>query len=527
MTSRLWFLAALLMATGCASSAAATHRDAGTLVALTRADGATMNPMYAQTVQDGSIYAQLLFDGLTNLGMDGASHPALATSWTHSPDGLHWTVELRHDARWSDGVPFTSKDVVFTYRIMLDPKTAFIDEGDIDYLRHVTADGPYRVRFDLAHVSARFVDAALGEPMLPEHVLGSIPPDRQLFSSFGEHPVGTGPYRLRHWEHDSDVVFERNPYSWRAAKIPRIEFRVIFNDQAEVDALESGSADLIDDLGFDQSKRLRKESPGIKQLTFSSVYVNVVEVNLKRPGLSDQRVRQAMMYAFDRAAIARGFFDNHVGLSSSIITPALTRWFDPRVPVYPYDPARARALLDAAGWVVGPDGVRHRGATRLAFELLLNQGSVSITDQMLAFCQDLAAVGIKVDLRQLDFASTVQRAYSGKYDLLADARGGGLDPDYTAVLLSTQRPPAGANTTGYDDPVVDHDLLAGVRELDYAKRRALYDQMQMRLAETLPMLWQYGRYAGTAYSARLALDPKTTLQSPLIWYNVQDWTFAS
>jgi ABC-type transport system substrate-binding protein len=171
--------------------------------------------------------------------------------------------------------------------------------------------------------------------------------------------------------------------------------------------------------------------------------------------------------------------------------------------------------------------VRHRGATRLAFELLLNQGSVSITDQMLAFCQDLAAVGIKVDLRQLDFASTVQRAYAGNYDLLADARGGGLDPDQTPVLLSTQRPPAGANTTGYDDPVVDHDLLAGVRELDYAKRRALYDQMQMRLAETLPMLWQYGRYAGTAYAARLVLDPKVTLQSPLIWYNVQDWTFAS
>jgi len=276
-----------------------------------------------------------------------------------------------------------------------------------------------------------------------------------------------------------------------------------------------------------QSKRLRTESPEIRILTFPSLYVDTTELNLRRPGLSDKTVRQALMYAFDRAALVRGFFNNQVQVSNNLIPPAMTRWYNPNVRTYPYDPARARAMLDGDGWRVGPDGVRTRGGRRLAFQLLLNQGSVSITDQMLAFCQDAAAVGIKIDLRQLDFASLVQRAYSGNYDMIADSRGGALDPDYTPVLLSTQRPPAGANTTGYDDPIVDHDLIAGLRELDYAKRRKYYDQMQAQLAETLPMLWQYGRYAATAYDRRLLLDPKVTLQSPLIWYNVQDWELAS
>jgi len=532
LLARLRFAFCALAAAGsvaaCSAAPAAVHAQPGTLVALARADGATMNPLFAQTVQDASVYGALLYDGLSDLGLDGANHPALATSWSHSPDGLHWDVSLRRGVRWSDGVPFDSRDVVYSYHLMLDPKTAFIGEGDIDYIKRVTAEGPYRVHFDLAHTSARFVDAALGEYLLPEHILAKIPDDRQTFSSFGEHPVGTGPYALAHWEHDSDVLFERNPYYWRGrANIARIDFRIIFNDQAEVDALESGSADLIDDLGYDQSRRLVRESPQTRLMTFPSLYVNTIEINLMRPGLADKTVRQAMMYAYDREATVRGFYDNHVRVSNNLIVPAMSRWYNPHVRTYPYDPARARALLDADGWKLGTDGVRRRGTTRLAYQVLVNQGSVSITDQVLAFCQDEAAVGIKLDLRQLDFASTIQRAYSGKYDLLADARGGTLDPDYTSVLLSTQRPPAGANTTGYNNPIVDHDLIAGLAELDYAKRRVYYDQMQVQLAETLPMIWMYGRYAGTAYSKRLLLDPKVTLQSPLIWYNVQDWKLSS
>src|ERR1700721_1973616 len=108
-------LAAAVALGGCAAGAQ-THRDPNTLVDLTRTDGATMNPMYGETVEDEEIYDQLLFDGLSYVGTDYLPHPRLATSWTHSPDGKHWTVDLRRDVRWSDGVPFTSKDVVFSYR---------------------------------------------------------------------------------------------------------------------------------------------------------------------------------------------------------------------------------------------------------------------------------------------------------------------------------------------------------------------------------------------------------------------------
>lgn len=522
--------AALLCATvlaSCSSGAAAQRRDPGTVVGLVRTDAGTLNPLYAETVQD-EIYQGLVFDGLTNIDANYAPVPWLATSWSHSPDGLFWSVDLRHGVAWSDGAPFTSQDVVFSFKTMLDPEVAYNGAGDLEYIKSVSAAGPYRVTFALKHPSARFVDGALASMMLPEHLLGSTPPNRQRFSALGEHPVGTGPYMLERWQHDSEAVFVRNPHWWGGlANIPRFDFRVIFNPQSEVEALEDGTADLIDDLSFDSYQQLVREAPQVKILTFPSLYVDTVEINVRRPGLSDRAVRQAMMYGYDRAAVVRGFFDGKTQVADNLIPPALVRWYNPNVQKYSYDPQRARALLDSAGWKAGPGGIRRNGGVTLSFELLVNQGSAFVIDEMLAYQADMHNLGIDVALRQLDFPSLASRTYTGKYDMVADARGGVTDPDYYEVLHSSQRPPAGANTTGYADPVVDRDLSLGLRTLDYAGRRALYDQMQVQLARTLPMLWQYTRFAATAYSARLELDPKTTLQSPLIWYDVYAWKLAS
>lgn len=517
--------AATLALGGCAASAASPQHDPNTVVELERSDGATMNPMFAETQYDASIYGQLLFESLSYIGPDYQVHPRLAVSWSHSRDGLHWTVDLRHGVRWSDGVPFTSKDVVFSYRTFLNPKTGYLDIGSIKYIKQVTADGPYRVHFDLQYPSAVFTLEALGENLIPEHVLGKIAPEQQRFSSFGEHPVGTGPYMLQSWQHDSELVFVRNPYAWRRPKIARIDYRIIFNDQSELEALANGSADLIADLGETQLQQLRRIAPHVPAMTFQSLYLDVVEPNLRRPGLSDVAVRQAMMYGYDRQAMVDGLYDGKVAVTDDLVVPALKAWYDPAVPRYPYDPAKARALLDAAGWKPGPDGIRAKGRTKLSFELLLNQGSSILTDEMLTFVQDMRDVGIELRLRQLDFPSLVSRTYSGKYDLIASGRGGAVDPaDYSTILDSSQIPPNGSNTMYYSDKVVDRDLQLGRKTLDQAKRRAYYDQMQMELGKTLPILTQRGRFAALAHSQRLVLDPKTTMQDPFLYFNVEDWT---
>jgi len=522
-------LIATLLLGGCTAQAT-PGRDPNTVVWVIRADGETMNPLFAESEEDGQDYAQLLYESLSYIGPDYLPHPRLATSWSHSSDGTVWTVTLRHGVRWSDGVPFTSKDVVFTYDALIDPKTAAVEAADFSYIKRVIAEGPYRVRFDLDYPSAVFTLTALGDEasILPAHILGKVPHERLRTTDFGEHPVGTGPYELERWLHDSETVFVRNPYAWRQPHIQRIDVRTIFDDQAISDAMANGSADLDDDLASTRYILYLRTAPQLRLLTFGSVYDDVIMPNVRRPGLSDVNVRRAMMYAQDRAAVVRGFMANKVPLPDGLIPDALTHWHTSNVRQYPYDPAKARAILDAAGWRLGPDGVRHRGKTRLAFELLLNQGSVILTDEMLAFIADWKVVGIDVRLRILDFPSILDRSYKGNFDLSAEGFGGTVDPDadLTGQLSTASIPPGGNNQGRFSDPVLDRELQAGRTELDDTKRRAIYVAVQREIADQVPVFYLFGRFAGLAHSARLRLDPKTTLQTPLLYYNVEDWTVS-
>jgi peptide/nickel transport system substrate-binding protein len=525
MRSALALVLALAGLAACSASGAATHRDPATLVVLESADGQTLNPLYAQSQMDGVIYQSLLFDALSTVGPGFNPVPDLATSWTPSAGGLVWDVTLRRGVRWSDGVPFTARDVLFTFRIMRDPRTAYIGFGGLEVVRDVRATGPYAVRFTLKHVTSKFAIDVLENVILPEHVLGATPPDRQLYTSFGEHPVGTGPYVLRRWQHDTEATFDRNPRYWGSPpKIAHVDFRIIFNDQAMVDALESGSADLIDYLGLSQSTRLAREAPGIKQSQALAIELGVFEPNLRRPGLSDLAVRKAMMYAHDRQAIIDGFFHGQAALATSYVPQALTAWYDPAVTPYPYDPKRARALLDAAGWKLGPDGVRAKGNVRLSFDVLVNQGSPTILAQVLAFAADMSAVGIHINARLLDFPSMVERSYAGKYDMIFDVRGVS-DPDPKYLFLSTQIPPAGGNTVFYVDAETDRLIEAGLTELAYPKRRAIYDRLQAHLADTLPMFWDINQKSLMAFTPRLSFDPKT-LPFPYSWFSVTGWSLT-
>lgn len=517
-------LAACVLAS-CAARASTVH-DPNTLISLVRTDGATMNPLFSQTVEDALVYNALVFESLTYIGADYLPHPLLATQWSHSPDGKEWTVDLRRGVRWSDGQPLTSKDVVFSYEALSDPKTASINYGDLQAVKRVWAEGPYRVHFQLAGPNAEFVDSLMGNEamILPEHILGKVAHDRLRFTGFGQHPVGSGPYMLQRWQHDSQIEFVRNPYAWRRPHIDRIVIYTIFNDQSEMEAVANGSADLIDDLSSTQYRELQRIAPHVVLHTFGSVYIDVTTPNLRRPGLDDPVVRRAMMYGQDRKAVVDGLFAGLVPVVDNLIPPALTHWYNPHVVKYPYDPAKARALLDADGWKPGPDGVRRRGKTRLSFELLLNQGSATQTDEMLTIVADMKDIGVDLRLRQLDFPSMVSREFEGNFDLAAEGFGGSTDPDLTSVLATQSFAPAGGNTTRFSNPAADRLMAAGVRELDDAKRRVIYDKLQALVAEQVPYFYQYGRFAGVASAQRVDFGPRGLLQSPLCYFDVEDWS---
>ncbi|MGH7728533.1 MAG: ABC transporter substrate-binding protein [Vulcanimicrobiaceae bacterium] len=511
---------------GCAAGLAAAQHPAGTLVVIEPADANTLNPLYANN-EPSFLYYGLIFDGLTAPGPNFSTIPWLATSWSSDPSHRHWQVNLRRGVTWSDGAPFTSRDVIFTWQTMLDPKVGFPYAGMFDYVKRVVAEGPYRIRFELSSPNVLFVAQALGSPILPEHILGKIPPGQQRLSSFGEHPIGTGPYELVSWKHDESVLFARNPHWWHGpAKIPRIEFRIVLDDQTRVDAISSGAADLADSLVAQDYRSLLQLAPSLHYVHIPDLFSRFIFVNMTLPGLSDLAVRQAMEYGWDRRAIVQGLLHGDAVLNATITPVALHDWHAPIAP-FPYDPARARKLLAAAGYKAGPGGVLRRARTKLAFTLDLPTGDLTLGQIAAEFQADMRALGIAISIQSLDYPTFIDRTNAMHYTLALSGWGGTTDPDEYTFLHSSQIVPVGNNETGFKNATVDRDLVMGLRTFNPARRRRYYDQMQRIVARELPCLWLYDQYFQVAYGDRLALDTHQMQPDLLFWWNVYDWRLRS
>ncbi len=519
-------LASVLALGGCSASGA-PHRDPNTLVVMELGDADTLSPLFSANYY-ASLYESFVFDPLVAVGDDFSEAPGLATRWKSSPDGLHWTVDLRRGVRWSDGAPFTSKDVVFTWAAMLDPKTGFPYRGQFAYVKAVKAAGPYRVAFDLAATNALFVSQGLGLDILPEHVLGRIPHDQIRQSTFGEKPLGTGPYVLGEWRHDEQLTFERNPYWWGGTiSLPRIVVRVVINDQARIDAMEDGSGDVDDGIGPSGYSILQQDRADLRLLHIPDLYIQFVYINLKRPGLDDRTVRRAMMYGWDRAGIAHGFMRGDADIATSFVPDGLKIWYDPNVTQYPYDPARARRMLDDAGYRPGPDGVRTKGKVRLAYVLSLpGSGSGSTQDFAAEFQADMRAIGIAVSIRSIDYATFLGETQDGKYDLADSGWGGVPDPDEETLLDSNQFPPDGNNEMYYSNPRADRDLRTGISTIGYQKRKPYYDDLQRIVADDVPFLYYVFPYYRAALSRRVVMSPGAVLPDIYLFRDVAHWRLS-
>lgn len=288
-----------------------------------------------------------------------------------------------------------------------------------------------------------------------------------------------------------------------------------------MDALEDGSADLIDNLGTNNYAALEQQDPNLNFVHLPGLYSDFIYTNLRIPGLADLNVRRAMMHGWDRQAVVQGLLRGDAVVADSYVPLGVSYFHDEDIAHYPFAPERARKILDAAGWKPGADGIRRKNDIRLAFEL--TEPSGGSTDVAAEFQADMRAIGIAVSVRELDYATFIDNLNSFRYELAFLGFGGDPDPDEFTFLHSSQIAPVGNNDMGYRNAVVDRDLVAGLLALDKAQRKPYYDDVQRVTAETLPVLWGWDSSFRAAYSRRLLIDRKTLLPELYFWWNVYDW----
>lgn len=433
----------------------------------------------------------LVYNGLLRYDKNLQLEGELARSWEVSPDNLTITFHLRNDVRWHDGQPLTSEDVLFTYRLLVDPAvpTAYADR----YLQVVKAEAPDPLTFRVTY--GQPLASALVSWMFPIHPKHLLEGQDVTKSPLARKPIGTGPYRFVEWKSGEKVVLEANgDYFEGKPYIHRVVYRIIPDPSTMFLELRSGGLDLMgltplqyarqtDNLAF--KRRFEK----YRYLDFSYTYLGF---NLRRPLFQDVRVRQALAHALNKQELVDGVL---LGLGTAATGPYKPgTWpYNPHVKQYEYNPAKARKLLAEAGWRdTDGDGILDRDGRPFAFTIVTNQGNDARTKSGEIIQRRLQEVGVSVKLRVIEWASFIKEFINpGDFDATILAWTITPDPDAYAVWHSSKTGEGELNFIGFKNAEVDRLLEEGRHTLDQQQRKRIYGRFQEILAEQQPYVFLY------------------------------------
>jgi peptide/nickel transport system substrate-binding protein len=454
-----------------------------------------------------------------NLELEGE----LAQSWEVSQDNKTITFKLKPNLKWADDKPLTSDDVLFTWQSVVDDNTRSPYASDYQLVEKAEAPDSltFKVTYSTAFSPALSSWASLH--ILPEHLLKGQDLRK---TAFARKPVGSNYYQLDQWNPGENIKLSRSPKSVLGqANIDQLITRIIPDSSAQFLEL---MADNIDSMGLDPIKysriiparpKLKKNLNLYKELGNSYTYLGF---NLKHKPFDDVRVRKAINYAIDKQEIIDGVY---LGLGINIASPYKpgTRWSNPNLTPYPYDPDKARALLKEAGFIDRDhDGTLERDGKPFTFEIITNQNKEREKSAVI-IQRRLKEIGIDVKIRAIEWASFISRFINtGDFDVVILGWGLSLDPDQYNIWHSSQQAPGQFNFVGYSNPKVDQLLEQGRTEFDPEIRMHLYHRFAETLLEDSPIVYLSAGYGLTAIHKRVQ-GIANPIPAAGVGYDSQKW----
>lgn len=485
-------LLAFLLAVGLTSAAAEEIERGATLRVAADVEPQSLNP--ALDASNGVYFiASKIIEPLVEASFEeGGFEPRLAVAWEGSADGRTITFRLRDGVTWQDGVPFTSADVAYS-AMELWSKLQNFGTSVFANLEAVDTPDPLTAVFRFSQPTPlQLVMNALPalSAVVPKHLYeGSDPRTNPL----NQAPIGTGPFRFVEHEVGIAYVLERNPDYWGPDDQPyleRIVYAVLPDRSTVAAAHEAGEIDIsaFSKVPLPDLERIAAE-PGLEVVTEgyeALTYQITVEINHRREELADPRVREAMRHAIDPAFVAKAIFLGYATPATGPVPVTGAPFYTGDVATYAYDPARAAALLDEAGYPRGADGWRFALTLRPApwFEQTRQMGDY--------LRQQLREIGIDVTIEGADPAGHIKSVYADHdFDLAIGSPVYRGDPAISTTVLYDSAVPPGqpfSNQYGYADPEMDRLIDEAAVELDPARRIELYQDFQRLAAEQLPIL---------------------------------------
>lgn len=499
---------------GCSGSAGGSAR---TIVdSRDTDDPRSLDPSLSTDVPTGRAVAYI-FDGLTSFDAAANVSPALAERWDVSPDGRVYTFHLRQGVRFHDGTPFTARHVVSSWLRVLDPKAK---SGRGEPLYPIVGAREYAsgkgkridglaVRDD-STVVVTLIEPLAVFPKLLAMPVGVVVP-LNAGNDLSDHPIGTGPWKLVEWKHDDYLLFVRNDAYWGGApKAESLRARIIAEPSTAVAEFESGNVSILQVPASEARDWTENDARRPMLMSVPALQLVYVGINTTRGPLTDVRVRQAINHAVDVKRIIERLVGGRGTPAAGVIPPSLAGYDSARVP-YAFDPAKAKALLAAAG---------HAGGIDIELWCTTNPLYVRIAETMQAY---LGAVGIRVKIVQRESATARAAARKGETDMiLKDWYADYPDAEnFLYPLLHSANKGIGGNVSFFQNPEFDRTVETGRREPDDARRNAMFRQADALAQREAPMLFLY------FYNDLYAVQPWLKGFQPPVIFNGQRWLDVS
>ncbi len=462
-----------------AAGLAGAQERGGTLVAAWAQEPVGLDPHITSAMSSYQVLENVL-DGLITLDAEQNLVPSLATDWEVSDDGRTVTFTLREGVQFSNGKELTADHVVTVFERLLDPETGSGNAWRLAGVESVTAPGDGTVVFSLAAPNP----SLLGH-LASIKALGVFDPAGIEDGSVNTRPVGTGPFMIADYQPGTRVLLERNPYYWEEGLpyLDAVDIRIIGDETVRRTSLVTGDIDWAFAVPPQSVEELRERDDVVVDAVPAGAYY-YIGVNTTEGPLADERVRQAIAFAINRDNVAAAAEFGNAAVTQDPI-PSTSSWSFGYEP-YEYDPERARALLEEAGY---GDGFEMEIMPTTFIEATVRAAQV--------IQQDLAAVGIDASIRTLEWAEWLEEQGQGNYDTYVCSWNGLVDPD--DYFYAQHRSGEVFNFTGYSNPTVDELLDEARLQADPADRRPLYEQVNQTIVDEAPYIYLYNPLQIHAY----------------------------
>lgn len=461
-----------------------------TIVAGSIGEPRTLVPILASDSSSGAICG-LIFNGLVKYDKDLNLTGDLAYRWEISQDGLEITFYLRKGVKWHDGEPFTSKDVEFTYKSLIDPNVKTPYSGDFQMVESLEIIDDYTLKVYYKEPFSPGL-ASWGMNIMPRHLLEK---EDLNTTKFARNPVGTGPYKFKLWKTSekielvsNETYFEGRPY------IARYVYRIIPDTATLFLELRAQAVDYtsLTPIQFRRQTEAEFFKKNFQRFNFPSFGYTYIGYNLNDPKFKDASVRRAINYAVNKEEIIKGVL---LGLGRVSTGPFIPEsWaYNESVKPAAYDPQKSMELLKNAGWQDHDgDGILEKDGIKFSFTVITNQGNDERRMTLEIIQRRLKEVGIEVKIKIIEWSAFVSEFINKKrFEAVLLGWSLSLDPDMYDIWHSSKTKEGEFNFVGYSNEELDRLLLAGRRTFNQGEREKIYRRIHEILYEDQPYLFLF------------------------------------